>query len=156
MPAGRPRKPLDAQKGNLTVKQQIEKKQAEEIYKVGKDSLSKPPDCLINATARKEYKRVVELLKSIDIICDLDINNIVGYANAYAQYCKATKELEHAKLVDFNIVKSNPLCQVQKLYAEEMRKFGSLIGLDINSRLKMSSAKVDEINKNIDDEFGAI
>ncbi len=156
MPGGRPRKTLEAQKGNLTVKQQLDKKQAEEVLKIEKSHLEKLPACLINSVAKKEYKRIVGLLKGIDIICDLDINNIAGYANAYAQYFKATQELENEQLVDKDEAKANPLCQIQKMYAEEMRKFGGLIGLDINSRLKISSAKIDEINNKIDNEFGEI
>ena len=50
----------------------------------------------------------------------------------------------------------NPLIVVQKKYAEEMRKFASLCGMTIDSRLKAATMKVDKIEDEIEDEFGDI
>lgn len=50
----------------------------------------------------------------------------------------------------------NPLIKIQKLYAEEMRKFAGLVGLTIDSRLRFASIKVKELKNEIEDEFGDI
>ena len=45
---------------------------------------------------------------------------------------------------------------VQKKYAEEMRKFASLCGMTIDSRLKAAAMKVEKVKDEIKDEFGDI
>ena len=50
----------------------------------------------------------------------------------------------------------NPLIKIQKLYAEECRRFAGLIGLTIDSRLKFASAKAEKKENEITDEFGDI
>ena len=70
----------------------------------------------------------------------MDVANICGYCNAYSQYFKATAQLKEEPLV---VEKAqgpavNPLVEIQKTYASEMRRFGSLIGADVSSRLKLS------------------
>lgn len=45
---------------------------------------------------------------------------------------------------------------IQKKYAEEMRKFASLCGLTIDSRLKAATIKIDKVENEIEDEFGDI
>ena len=50
----------------------------------------------------------------------------------------------------------NNFFMVQKKYAEEMRRFASMCGLTIDSRLKAASARMDRIEDEIADEFGDI
>ena len=54
------------------------------------------------------------------------------------------------------ILVKNPLCDLQKMYSEEMRKFASMCGLTIDSRLKAATIAREGIDNEINDEFGDI
>ncbi len=127
------------------------------------EDIEKPPTWLIDATAKREYKRILKDLKKIEIVGNLDLSNLAGYCNAYSMYRKATKQLAGTELIVTKTSASgneydteNPLIMVQKKYAEEMRKFASMCGLTIDSRLKAATAKADKIEDEIEDEFGDI
>ena len=47
-------------------------------------------------------------------------------------------------------------CDLQKMYSEEMRKFASMCGLTIDSRLKAATIAREGIDNEINDEFGDI
>ena len=54
------------------------------------------------------------------------------------------------------IVVKNPMVDIQKGYAEEMRRFAALCGLTIDSRLKAGTVKVNKQQEEIENRFGAI
>lgn len=159
----RNRKPLDQQVGNLTKEDKDRKQLEEQVVMTGVEDLGRPPSWLIDAVAKREYKRVLKDLKKIEIVGNLDLSNLAGYCNAYAMYRKATEQLADQKLIVERVSAQgakyeaeNPLIMVQKKYAEEMRKFASMCGLTIDSRLKAATAKVDKLEDEIEDEFGDI
>ncbi len=157
---GRGRKPVEMQKGNLTVFDGNKRKKEEESVTVGNEQLKNPPPWLIDNVAKKEWKRLIKELNKIDIVGNLDKNNLAGYCNSFANYQRATKELEEApfcvqrKTRTGEITVRNPLIDVQKLYAEEMRKFASLCGLTIDSRLKAAVTKTKKEEDTIKEKFG--
>lgn len=167
---GRARKPLEMQKGHLTVEQQETMKQAEGLVTVGREQLGKPPAWLIDKTAKAEFKRIVKEFEKVNVVGNLDLNNIAGYCNAYAFYRKVTKELVTTPMTitvqedEGNDTKEtiimNPLyrnlSKNQRDYADEMRKFASLCGLTIDSRLKVGTVQTSQINEEIVGEFGEI
>lgn len=159
----RNRKPLDQQVGNLTKEDKERKQLEEQVVRTGAEDLGRPPSWLIDNVAKKEYKRILKDLKKIEIVGNLDLSNLAGYCNAYAMYRKATEQLSEQDFIVERVSAQgtqyeaeNPLIMVQKKYAEEMRKFASMCGLTIDSRLKAASAKVDKIEDEIEDEFGDI
>lgn len=156
----RQRKPVETQKGNLTVIQQEKKRLEEEYIRTGKDQLKFPPIWLIDEIAKKEFKRIVKELKGIDVIGNLDLNNLGAYCNAFSNYIHVTEQLNGQ---DFymeretrtgTIIVKNPLVDIQTNYATEMRKFASLCGMTIDSRLKAAGAKIDKEQQAIDRKFG--
>ena len=155
---GRPRKPLEMQRGNLTVISMERRKNV----KTGSSQLSRPPDWLIDEVAVKEWKRIVKELKKINLIGNLDRNNLGGYCNAFANYVKATNILrDQTFYIDREtrngvIVVKNPMVDIQKGYAEEMRRFASLCGLTIDARLKAAAIKTDKTQEDITKKFGNI
>lgn len=157
---GRGRKPTEMQKGNMTIINGAKKKLEEESVVVGKDQLEKVPTWLIDKVAKEEWKRLVKELEKIDIIGNLDKNNLAGYCNAFANYQKATKELKEAPFCVQKTTRTgtvtvrNPLIDIQKLYAEEMRKFASLCGLTIDSRLKAAVTKTSKSEDDLKQKFG--
>lgn len=159
----RPKKMLNMQEGHLTKEQQTEKKIQEEMIQTATDQLQKPPNWLRDNVAKKEWKRLVEQFKTIGVISNLDLNNLGAYCNAYSFYLEATKNLQGQPLtVEYtnkggstNIIE-NPLIKIQIKYSDEMKRFSSLLGLTIDSRLKMATIKLNETKKNITEEFGDI
>lgn len=160
----RKRKPLAIQKGNLTVAQQEDKKIEEQLVQTGKEMLAKPPTWLIDAKAKNEFKRLVKEFEKmeIDVIGNLDVNNLGCYCNAFSYYISVTKQLKNEEKVikkptqNGTILVKNPLCDLQKMYSEEMRKFASMCGLTIDSRLKAATIAREGIDNDITDEFGDI
>lgn len=159
----RNRKPLDQQTGNLTKEEKDRKALGEQMITTGSEDIQKPPSWLIDAVAKAEYRRVLKDLMSASIIGNLDLSNLAGYCNAYAMYRKTTKELGKADLLVTRFTASgesyeveNPLILVQKKYAEEMRKFASLCGLTLDSRLKVAALKINRQEDEIEGEFGDI
>ena len=156
---GRTRKLLSEQQGDLTQAAQISKQQAEDAVTGTKRAIFRPPKFLIDDVAKKEYKRLVSLLREIDIIGDIDANNIAMYCNAFSKYCDATEQLGEQGITVENadgLTVENPLVNTQRKYAEECRKFAATCGLTLDSRLKAGQAKVDKANREIEDLFGDI
>lgn len=151
----RPRKILSAQTGNLTVGYQEQRAFEESLAVTTNEGLAKAPPELIDARAKKEWRRIVPILTaSFEILGDLDKSTLIGYCNAYSRYIKATKQLAKEELVIEG--KENPLIAVQLKYAAEMRSFAGKCGLTIDSRLKMASEKAKRIDNDLEGEFGGI
>ena len=158
----RNRKPLEMQSKHLTNAEKLQKEEEEDLLVLGKEQLQDPPDWLINDVAINEFKRIVKEIDKIDVIGNLDINNLGGYCNSYALYLKSTEELKGKSLMIRKMTKNgpitikNPLIEIQKNYADEMRKFASLCGMTIDSRLKVATIKTTKQQEDIIDEFGDI
>lgn len=150
------------QSKHLTNAEKLQKEEEEDLLVLGKEQLQDPPDWLINDVAINEFKRIVKEIDKIDVIGNLDINNLGGYCNSYALYLKSTEELKGKSLIVRKMTKNgpitikNPLIEIQKNYADEMRKFASLCGMTIDSRLKVATIKTTQQQENIIDEFGDI
>jgi len=160
---GRPKKMLSMQEGHLTKEQQTEKQIQEQIIQLGSEQLRYPPEWLRDDIAKKEWLRLVDQFNSLKIISNLDLNNLGAYCNAYSGYLEATKELKGKPLtIEYtnkagatNIIE-NPLIKIQIKYSDEMKKYASLLGLTIDSRLKIASLKLTETKKDITENFGDI
>lgn len=159
---GRPKKPVEMQKAHLTLLEKQNKRMEEDCVKTGNTHLKTPPEWLINDVARKEWRRIVRELNKINIIGNLDYANLGGYCNAYANYIKATEILkdqtyyiERETRTGVILVK-NPMVDIQTIYAAEMRKFASLCGLTIDSRLKAAVTKTEKTEEMIKQKFGNI
>lgn len=159
---GRPRKPLTEQRGNLTVVTMQAKKSEEESVTVGKNQLKQPPTCLTDDVAKKEWRRIIKELEKVSLVGNLDRNNLIGYCNAFSNYVKTTEELKEQ---DFTVERQtrtgiilvrNPLIDIQRMYADEMRKFASACGLTIDARLKAAAVKADKTKTDIERKFGNI
>ncbi len=157
---GRPRKSLDMQKGNLTVVTRERRESEERKARTGKEQLKRPPAWLINDEAKKEWRRITKELKEIELVGNLDRNNLGGYCNAFANYLQVTELLKGQEYYleretrTGTIIVKNPLVDIQKSYAEEMRRFAAMCGLTIDSRLKAVAAKADAEEQELKARFG--
>lgn len=144
---------------HLTKQEVINKKNLEALIVTGRDDLSTPPNWLIDDIAIAEFNRLTLNLNDIDVIGNLDLNNICCYCNAYSLYRKITFDLS---LTSLTIIKgngdvvANPLIKLQQQTADEMRRFSSLFGLTIDSRLKLAVQKQSKETADIVNIFGDI
>lgn len=158
----RARKPVEMQTKHLTNAEKEEKQQQEEILILGKEQLETPPSWLSDEIAINEFKRVVNELDSVKIVGNLDLSNIGGYCNAFSTYVYAVGKLKDKSLLIRQANKSgvklveNPYLTVRDNAAAEMRKFGALCGINIDSRLKLATITTNQKDENIADEFGDI
>ena len=160
---GRPRKPLATQQGHQKVTYMQARAAEEEATKAGTNEIIKPPAWLVDAIAKKEWRRVVPQLLAIDVIGNLDLEAVAGYCNAFASYRKATEQLSKEPLVyesvdqlGNTVHKENPTIKVQTVAAQEMRRFADMCGLTINSRLKAAATKTKQQADDIEQQFGVI
>jgi P27 family predicted phage terminase small subunit len=153
---GRTRKQLSEQRGHLTKAQQTKRYTEQELVRTDNSYFLVPPKWLTDETAVCEYKRLVSAMSKMDMLGDLDANNLAGYCNAFANYLKATRQLDDLILSGEKGDYENPLIGIQIKYAKEMRDFARLCGLSIDSRLKFAAVRLDEISDTIDSEFGGI
>ncbi|WP_242864625.1 phage terminase small subunit P27 family [Clostridium botulinum] len=151
------------QKGNLTVEQQDDIKNIQEVITVGREDLEKPPSWLRDSVAKKEFKRIINEFRNIEVIGNLDLNNLGAYCNAYSFYIQATKELKGQPLTVQKVMPNgsyttieNPLIKIQLKYSEEIRKFASLCGLTLDSRMKIGAIKTTQSKEKVNEDFGDI
>lgn len=155
------RKPLEAQKGHLTKEQQEEKKMQEENINVGAEQLKRAPVWLRDNVAKKEWKRLLVQFDELGFLTNLDYNNLGAYCNAYSYYVESTEKMKSESLTVTYVNKrgqantvENPLIRIQLKYSEEMKKYSSLLGLTIDSRLKFADLKIKKQKDVIEEEFG--
>ena len=154
---GRTRKPLSEQRGNLTKETQTRRAAEQDLVKTDCAYLSRPPDWLSDR-AKKEYCRLYNAMKNIDMLGDLDANNLAAYCNAFDNYLEAAADVRKNGLtieLDDKVIE-NPNVALQIKYAKEMREFGKQCGLSIDSRLKFATVKLEKAEKDIAEEFGDI
>lgn len=137
----RPRKPLDMQVGHLTVAFRQERATEEAMVTGKRDQLAKPPKELRDLVAKKEWKRVTEVLSDIDLMGNADRTNLIGYCNAYSHYIESMK---------------NGDADEELRWGKEMRDFEKLVYLTPDARLKAAAQKTAEKKDEIEQLFGVI
>lgn len=147
------RKQLGAQTKHLT-KAEIQTKQLEEqsVF-VGNEQLEYPPEWLINEVARDEWKRLVKEFNKKSLISNLDYNNLGAYCNSFAKYTEVVNKIGMNLMIGKN---TNPLITLELKYSDEMKRYGSLLGLTAESRLKIGGIKAGEQNQEVNNSFGDI
>ena len=152
----KPMKPVSISTRKISKEDKIRRAAAERMVSVGVDEITSPPEELISEEAEKEWNRVVPQLIDIDIIGNLDRAALIGYCNSYSNYMKATRQLSKQPLIKKETGKRNQLVDVQKNYADEMRRFASLCGISMDSRIKAGMKMQEKKEESLKDRFGAI
>lgn len=146
---GKARKPMSMQKGNITSITKLKRERQEQSVRTKANQLTRPPEELIDEVAAKEWRRVVKLLKEIDIVGNLDRANLIGYCNAYSSYLGLMDEL---KRIPFD----TDILREARMWGKEYRDFGRKLGLDPDSRLKLAAVKAQKEEDALEQKFGAI
>ncbi|MGI2239336.1 phage terminase small subunit P27 family [Staphylococcus cohnii] len=147
----RPKKPLDQQKTRRTTQVQEELKATEEQLQQLKP-LQKTPPAYLDATAKKEYKRITTLLEELPI-ADLDLSLVVAYCQTYSNYVQATKHLNKHGLVTETErgTKLSSYYTAQRDSTDRLISLSNKLGLNLDSRMKIVTPKKETKEK---DEFG--
>ena len=130
----------------------MQKKELEEqAVAVSGDQLQKAPVWLRDNLARKEWKRLVKLFEEVKFIGNLDYNNLGAYCNAFSNFVQVTEELKgqpymvtHINKVGAENVATNPLITIQRGYSDEIKKYACMLGLSVDSRLKLAPIAIKE------------
>lgn len=157
----RPMKMVKMSTGDISHRKRALKESAETMIHSGttdllEDSVSRLLD---GADAKKEYKRVLNLLIGLDVIDNLDRNDLIVYANSYATYMRAHRQI---KKRDFDMTertasggtKSNPLYRIEQDAYAEMCRAADRCGISQSARLKLATQKVQEEQDSMKAEFG--
>lgn len=158
---GRKRKILSLQTGNLTKKAQDRMKYQEKLIQLPCDELeSIPEELFTDEVAMKEYHRILENLRKLDFIGNLDRGSMIFYCNAFSQYVRANNAI---KAEDFepiittrNGTRPNPWYQIQQTALREMDSAGKALGMTVSDRLKKAEGKAQRQEEELESVFGAI
>lgn len=154
--AGRKAKPVELLvlqgKTHLT-KDQIEKRREQEKSLRPATDRIDPPDWL-DEDATEEWNRVVEELKTLDLMTNLDVLSLAIYCDSVSKYMQATENIKDNGLTYTYMTATgqrkavNPDVTAQQQYANQIRAFCSEFGLTPSSRLKLVVPTKDDKPKN--------
>ena len=147
----RPRKTLAQQQSRRTTEVQEELKATEEKLNELTPLQNEPP-AYLDATAKKEYKRITTLLEELPI-ADLDLSLVVAYCQTYSNYIKATEQIKtHGLVVETERgTKLSSYYTVQRDCTDRLISLSNKLGLSIDSRMRIMTPKNDVKE---DDPFG--
>lgn len=157
--AGRRRVATDVTKKNLTKDEIRQRKEEEKLLNVFEGVPERPPTWL-SKLAKTEYKRIVPLMKNLPI-ANLDLQIVCHYCEQVSSYHELTKDIQEN---GYNIfikndegkimnVKINPSVSKRLEVAREMRAAASMIGISLDSRIKIVAPKKNEVVEDPMDEF---
>ena len=142
----RPSKPLDMQSKHLTKEELETRLAAEKMLKSEGGKVYKVPSKL-DKTAKKIYKNLVELLKPLNILSDLDIDSLCLVCNALCQMEVAIRDInENGQVIyikndngDITKVMKNPSVETYKTFASLYDSAGAKLCMNPSARAKLSA-----------------
>lgn len=157
--AGRKRVATDVTKKNLTKEEIRQRKEEEELLNVFEGIPERPPTWL-SKLAKKEYKRIVPLMKELPI-ANLDLQIVCHYCEQVSSYLELTKDVQtnghniaiRNEAGEIMNIKVNPSVSKRLEVAREMRAAASMIGISLDSRIKIVAPKKKETVEDPMDEF---
>lgn len=118
------------------------------------DLPAKVPSCPphLDDDAKREWGRVVNVLKKIGLVTELDRGILAAYCEAYSRWVQATIKIremgmifvegrqvdKEGKVIKPGIPKANPYIKIARDAYDQMVKTGSLFGMSPSSRASLS------------------
>ena len=153
----RPRKDTSALQGSYTKEAMKERLENENRLKGKTDKLIAPEIVLMDEVALAKFETLVEELKEVDVIANVDVDLLGGYCTAYSGYVRATKMLMVQSLVEEQENKlgaitkmQNPYIKIQQSYLDKMIKIASLFGLSPADRTRIAHLNPSDKNEQSD------
>lgn len=149
----RPRKVLQLQSGHLESEFKSRRMLEESLVKGDSDELDNvPAGLLCDAVAKAEYKRILDNLRKLDLVANLDRNNLIMLSNAWSDYTKYRKQMKHCD-------DPTALYYLQKSHDKTVQIIKSLestLGMTMDARLKAGAAKAQTQEAEMESKFGVI
>ena len=149
----RPRKDTSALQGAYTKEAMKERLEKENKLKGKTDKLIAPEIVKMDEVALVKFEELVEELKEVDVIANVDIDSLAGYCNAYSGFVRATKMLMMQSFVEEQENKlgaitkvQNPYIKIQQSYLDRMIKIASLFGLSPADRTRIAHLNPSDKN----------
>ncbi|MGL5725813.1 phage terminase small subunit P27 family [Cetobacterium sp.] len=142
----RPRQPIELVvakgKKHLT-KSEIEERKNTEI-KANDDKIKAPSN--LTKEEKKQFKKIADELKNLNIMSNLDCNSLGMYIRAYSNYIKiSTRLVELDPLINYE--EFNKLSILEDRYTKQCRSHAIDLGLTISSRCRLVVPKPPEETK---------
>lgn len=155
---GRSRKPVEQQKWSLKVVDMQKRKAEEDAALLGAEPLDLPPlHRFYNKFAESEYRRHLPYMIENGAFDGRDKDNLVEYCNALAhenEIIQAQKADTSTGMERIKMLKSTS--SLEKMYLDQMYKFGRLCGFSPEARLKIAATKIDKEEAELERGFGNI
>ncbi len=134
---------------NHRTKDEIEKRiRNEEKLKIGHENVN-PPSWL-DATGKKEFRRLAKLLISIELMTDADITHLALYCDTYSQYLSYKRQVKkHGMWIED---KPNPFIKKMAEMAKQLRGFAADLGLSPSARARLA-INLEEHTEDDEDDF---
>ena len=155
----RPRKDTSALQGAYTKEAMKERLENENRLKGKADKLVAPEIVMIDEVALAKFEELIEELKEVDVIANVDIDLLGVYCTAYSGYVRATKMLLMQSMVEEQENKlgaitkmQNPYIniKIQQSYSDKMIKIASLFGLSPADRTRIAHLNPSDKNEKSD------
>lgn len=150
---GRPRVTSDNMRGNFT-KEQIEERKETEKQMESLQSITLSPPSWMDDTAKREYRRIIPLLKELPIAA-LDYGMVISYCVSFSELVQASKELKKADyVIETNAgTKLNQWLTVRRNAMDKINSIAPKLGMTVDSRLKIFVPKETKKERDPFDEF---
>lgn len=134
----RPRKNVAALQGHQS-KEEIQRRLEQEKRITGdSDNIVVPKFIENDPIAVEEFLRIVEELRKVNIVTNVDSTMLGIYADCYSKYYEATLSMQQEPLVFVDNNSVNPYVKVQNNYIQTLMKISAMYGLDAASRSKIA------------------
>lgn len=115
----------------------------------------------VSAAAKREYGRALKRLReSGGTVCNLNLSDLIAYANSYARYMDLAKQCRKktfAYVVETaNGPRPNPIVRMMDEARRDMAESSRRLGMTLEGQLKTAKAKADKQEAEMEKKFGAI
>lgn len=153
----RPRKNVTALQGNYSKEMIQERLEQEKSITGDSDNIIIPLFIRHDDVAVEEFLRIVEELKKVNLVTNVDSTLLGIYADCYSKYVESTMAMANEPLVveytnkggETNSV-ANPYIKIQNQYMQMLMKISEKYGLDPSSRSKIAHLVPSDKEEKVD------
>lgn len=153
----RPRKNVTALQGNYSKEMIQERLEQEKSITGDNDNIIIPLFIKDDEIAVEEFLRIVEELRKVNLVTNVDSTMLGIYADCYSKYVESTIAMSNEPLVidytnkggETNSV-PNPYIKIQNQYIQMLMKISTMYGLDPSSRSKIAHLQPSDKEEKVD------
>ena len=153
----RPRKNVTALQGNYSKEMIQERLEQEKSITGDNDNIIIPLFIKDDEIAVEEFLRIVEELRKVNLVTNVDSTMLGIYADCYSKYVESTMAMSNEPLVIDYTNKGgetssvpNPYIKIQNQYIQMLMKISTMYGLDPSSRSKIAHLQPSDKEEKVD------